>query len=259
MVLRIGTSGWQYDHWRGSFYPRDLAKSRWLEHYAQRFATVESNSTFYRLPGPGTFADWAARTPDDFEMAVKASRFLTHVRRLREPEEPVRRLAGRLEGLGDKLGPVLLQLPPDLGVDCDALERTLRCFPRSMRVAVEARHPSWFGDDVRALLERRGAAWCLTDVAGRRPPLWRTAGWGYARFHRGRASPPPCYGRAALAGWAGRIAGLWSPGEDVYCYFNNDERACALRDARRLAAAALRLGIGATRTAGAREVRVGTA
>ncbi len=253
-MWRIGTSGWQYDDWRDRFYPHDLPKARWLEHYAARFATVESNSAFYRLPERDTFADWAARTPTDFEVAVKASRYLTHVRRLREPAEPVRRLVERLEGLGGKCGPVLLQLPPNLTAAHDALDQTLRAFGRGWRLAVEARHASWFDDSTRRLLEARHAAWCLTDTAGRLPPLWRTADFGYVRFHRGRASPTPCYGRAAIANWAGRLVGLFGE-DDVYCYFNNDERGCAVRDARQLALAGLRHGVETTRTPTAGDVR----
>jgi uncharacterized protein YecE (DUF72 family) len=144
----VGTSGWQYRDWRGRFYPEPLAQRAWLEHYASRFAVVESNNAFYRLPEPRTFADWARRTPDDFVMAVKASRFLTHVRRLREPEEPVRRLLDHAGHLGAKLGPVLLQLPPTLRADPDALDRCLACFGPPLRVAVEPRHPSWFSEEV---------------------------------------------------------------------------------------------------------------
>lgn len=248
MTWRVGTSGWQYDHWRNAFYPKGLPTARWLEHYAERFATVESNSAFYRLPKTETFADWAARTPDDFDIAVKASRYLTHIRRLRNPEEPVRRLMERLDGLGTKCGPVLVQLPPSLTVDCDELERTLRAFPSGTRVAVEVRHRSWFDARVRQLLERRNAAWCLSDTAGWHPPLWRTTEWGYVRFHRGRASPAPCYGRAALSTWADRLASLWAPDDDVFCYFNNDQQACAIRDTHVLALAAGRLGVPVTRT-----------
>jgi uncharacterized protein YecE (DUF72 family) len=255
-VWKIGTSGWQYDDWRGRFYPRDVPKARWLEHYAARFATVESNSAFYRLPERDTFADWAARTPEDFEVAVKASRYLTHVRRLREPDEPVRRLVERLEGLGAKCGPILLQLPPNLTVDHDALDQVLRAFGPGRRLAVEARHTSWFDDSTRRLLEARQVAWCLTDTAGRHPPLWRTADFGYVRFHRGRASPIPCYGRAAIATWAQRLVGLFGIA-DVYCYFNNDERTCAVRDAHQLALAARRLDVEATRTPSAGEVQLG--
>ncbi len=256
MGWKIGTSGWQYEHWRGAFYPPTTARAHWLEHYAEHFATVESDSAFYRLPERSTFADWVGRTPDDFEVALKASRHLTHVRRLREPEEPVRLMLERLEGLDHKCGPVLLQLPPNLAVDADALDRTLRAFGSHVRLAVEVRHRSWFDGTVRQLLERRGAALCLTDTRGRYPPLWRTASWGYVRFHRGRASPDPCYGRTAIGTWAERIAALFGA-EEVYCYFNNDGRACAIRDAHQLAVAARRLGVQTTRTPPPSAVTVG--
>jgi uncharacterized protein YecE (DUF72 family) len=257
MPVLIGTSGWQYRHWRGRFYPQRLGQARWLEHYAERFATVESNNAFYRLPESATFAAWAARTPPDFVMAVKASRFLTHVRRLREPEEPVHRLLDRARHLGGKLGPVLLQLPPNLKSDPEALGRTLGAFPPGVRVAVEPRHDSWYSEEVRDLLAEHGAALCLADSPRRRTPLWRTTDWTYLRLHQGTASPRPCYGRQALAGWAGRLTELVGPDADAYVYFNNDPAGCAVRDARVFALAAARAGLRPTRVPAAAEVRVG--
>src|SRR3954447_2845863 len=151
MTVWIGTSGWQYDDWRGRVYPERLPQRVWLEAYAERVATVESNTAFYRLPKRRTFEDWADRTPDDFRMAVKVSRYLTHIKRLRGPAEPVDRFVGRIRGLGDKVGPVLLQLPPQLRRDRDRLARTLDRFPVDVRVAVEFRHASWFTDEIRDL------------------------------------------------------------------------------------------------------------
>ena len=257
MPVLVGTSGWQYQDWRGRFYPPRLPQAAWLEHYAGRFAVVESNNAFYRLPEAHTFAAWATRTPDDFVFAVKASRYLTHVRRLRDPEEPVRRFLERAAHLGGKLGPVLLQLPPTLRADLDALARTLACFPAGVRVAVEPRHPSWFSDETRALLGERGAALCLADSPRRPSPVWRTADWTYVRFHQGSARPHPCYGRAALAAWARRLAEGWGPQATLYVFFNNDPGACAVRDARWLALAAARAGLAPTRVPGPGEVRVG--
>lgn len=259
MPVLIGTSGWQYRHWRGRLYPQGLAQARWLEWYAARLATVESNAAFYRLPEAHTFRAWAERTPDDFVMAVKASRYLTHVRRLRDPAEPVARLLERASALGPKLGPVLLQLPPDLRAAPELLAATLAAFPPTVRVAVEPRHDSWWTDELRALLVEHGAALCLADSPHRRTPVWRTADWGYLRLHEGRASPHPCYGRAALATWARRLAELWPPseGHPVYVYFNNDPEGCAPRDARRFALAAARAGLEPTRVPAAAEVRVG--
>ena len=216
MPVLIGTSGWQYRHWAPRFY-RGVQQRRWLEHYAERFATVEVNASFYRLPSRETFTAWAERTPEDLVFVVKASRYLTHIRRLREPEDPVRRLVEAARGLGAKLGPVLVQLPPDM-----RREETLAAFPPDLRVAVEPRHASWFEPETLRLLERHDAALCMADRPGWRPEPYRTASWGYLRMHEGRASPRPCYGRAAIDAWARRLAERFGPDEDVYVFFNNE-------------------------------------
>ncbi|KMS78499.1 histidine kinase [Streptomyces leeuwenhoekii] len=251
MTLYVGTSGWQYKDWRGVLYPEGCPIRRWLEEYAAGFATVESNNAFYRLPSPETFAAWRERTPPDFVVAVKASRFLTHVKRLREPEEPVHRLLAHAAGLGDRLGPVLLQLPPTLRADAELLDACLACFPPGVRVAVEPRHPSWWTPEVHEVLRARGAALCWADVLSRPvTPLWRTAGWGYVRFHQGRALPWPHYGRRALAAWAARVAAAWPEPADVYAYFNNDPNAAAVRNAVTFAGLARAAGLTVTRTPG---------
>lgn len=254
-MLHVGTSGWQYRDWRGSFYPRELPQRAWLSHYVGAFATVEVNNTFYRLPSRQTFASWAEALPEGFVMALKASRYLTHLKRLLEPAEPVARFLDRADPLGRHLGPVLLQLPPTLPREAGRLADTLDRFPSGCRVAVEFRHPSWFDDEVAALLAARNVALCLTD-RGSRPtsPLWRTADWGYVRLHEGRARPRPCYGDAALGHWAERLAGLWPGGEDVFVYFNNDPGGCAVRDAARFAHLARRQGLEPTRVPAPAEV-----
>ncbi|MEU5428878.1 DUF72 domain-containing protein [Streptomyces olivoreticuli] len=254
MPLFVGTSGWQYKDWRGGLYPADRPQRLWLEEYARHFATVENNNAFYRLPETATFADWRDRTPDGFVMAVKASRYLTHIKRLHDPEEPVDRLLRRAAGLGDRLGPVLLQLPPTLRADPALLDTALACFPTGVRVAVEPRHPSWWTDEVRAVLEERGAALCWADHDSRPvTPLWRTADWGYARFHCGRARPWPRYGRQALTSWARRIAEQWPDRADVYAYFNNDPGGAAVHDAAAFARAVTTLGRTVTRTPDVRD------
>jgi uncharacterized protein YecE (DUF72 family) len=255
-MLYVGTSGWQYRDWRPGFYPKGLAQSGWLGHFADRFATVELNNSFYRLPERAGFERWREATPGDFVFAVKMSRYLTHVRRLRDPEESVRRFFERAEGLGEKLGPVLLQLPPNLPADLGRLAGTLDRVPPGVRVAVEPRDDSWFDDGLRSLLEERGAALCLADSPRRRTPVWRTADWGFVRFHEGRATPHPCYGERALATWAERIASLWDARADVFCYFNNDMRACAVRDAVAFAGLARRAGLRPTRVPETEEVRL---
>ncbi len=232
MPVLIGTSGWQYKDWRDRFYPKGVAQTRWLEFFAERFQTVEVNNSFYHLPKAETFAKWAKRTPGDFIVGVKASRYLTHIKRLKEPEEPVGRLMERARLLGGKLGPVLLQLPPNLQIDLPALARTLDLFGADVLLTVEPRHVSWFTPDLRSLLEERNVAYCLADRdAQPLGPVWRTAAWGYLRFHSGLTAPLPCYGRKDMAEWAARLADLWGPDDTVYVYFNNDPRGCAVRDA----------------------------
>ncbi|WP_030300376.1 DUF72 domain-containing protein [Streptomyces katrae] len=233
MPVRVGTSGWQYRDWAGILYPPDRPQRLWLEVYAEHFATVESNNAFYKLPSAETFARWRERTPRGFVMAVKASRYLTHIKRLHDPKEPVHRLMTHAAALGDRLGPVLLQLPPTLRADPDALDGCLACFPAGTRVAVEPRHESWWTADVRKVLTDHRAALCWAD-RGSRPvtPLWRTAEWGYVRFHEGRADPAPRYGRTALRSWAARIADTWPADADVFAYFNNDPGGAAVVNAR---------------------------
>jgi uncharacterized protein YecE (DUF72 family) len=232
MPVLVGTSGWQYRHWRDAFYPRDVPQRRWLEYYAGHFPTVENNGTFYRLPARRTFEQWRERTPDGFVMAVKASRYLTHIRRLRDPAEPVRRMLDAFAGLGDRLGPVLIQLPPGMKADPELLDGTLSQFPADKRVAVEPRDASWWTDEIRAVLTDRGAALCWADRTGEPvTPLWRTTDWGYLRFHEGTADPWPRYTDQSLRGWAERVASTWPKQASVYAYFNNDQNGAAVTDA----------------------------
>ena len=228
-MIVLGTSGWQYRDWRGRFYPDRLPQKKWLEHYAEQFCTVEINNAFYRLPERTTFEQWRERTPADFCFAVKMSRYLTHIKRLKDPEEPVRRFFSRADALGPKLGPVLFQLPPNLKRDTGLLDAALQLVPKGVRVTVEPRHDSWWVDDTRKVLERHDAALCWADRHSRPlTPLWTTASWGYLRMHEGRAEPWPRYGRTALKSWVRRISGLTC----AYVYFNNDPGGAAITDAR---------------------------
>lgn len=256
MPVYVGTSGWQYTHWRGAFYPPKLPQRLWLDHYANRFATVEVNATFYRLPKPEAVDVWRTTTPGDFVAALKVSRYLTHVLRLREPGEPVYRFLGIARRLGRKLGPLLVQLPPNLKADTEALDKALVALGRTVRVAVEPRHESWFSKETYAVLREHGATLCLADRRGPLGALVRTADWGFVRFHRGRASPEPGYGTRALRTWAERLRDLWSTRADLYVYFNNDARACALRDAIVFAEACRDVGLRPTRTPSRSEVTV---
>ncbi|KOV70204.1 histidine kinase [Streptomyces sp. MMG1121] len=248
----VGTSGWQYKDWRDLVYPAGVPARLWLEEYTRLFATVELNNAFYRLPTRDNFETWRDRVPADFVVAVKASRYLTHIKRLKDPAEPVDRLLSHAAGLGDRLGPVLLQLPPTLRADPALLDACLACFPSGTRVAVEPRHDSWWTPRLREVLESRGAALCWADVQAHPViPLWRTTDWGYVRFHEGRATPWPRYGRRCLETWVDRVTTTWREGEDVYTYFNNDPGGAAVRDAVTFGRAAERAGLTVTRTPGA--------
>lgn len=246
-MLFVGTSGWQYAHWRGVFYPSKVPQRDWLPHFAESFRTVEVNNSFYNLPERSVFEHWRRATPDDFVFAVKMSRYLTHLKRLRDPAEPVRRFMDRAEALGPKLGPVLIQLPPRMKANASLLDATLAQFDRSRRVAVEFRDDSWFRAEIREVLERRRAALCLADSPRRKQPMWRTTDWGFVRFHEGTGEHTPGYQRRALAGWVDTIARTWSGAEDVYVYFNNDAAGYAIRDAGTFGDLAAAAGLSPTR------------
>jgi uncharacterized protein YecE (DUF72 family) len=242
MPIRIGTSGFIYEHWRHRFYPPSARGSE-LELYAHSFNTVELNVTFYRMPAAPTFRSWATRVPDDFLFALKASRYLTHVRRLQQPRASVDLMVERARQLGHRLGPILLQLPPDLAADVPALAATIDAIPPDLRVAVEFRHPSWFTEGVRDLLIARNVALCWADRRGPITPLWHTADWGYLRFHDGHGAPRSCYEWDELTAWADRLQAGWGDSADGVVYFNNDGNGCALRDAQRFGNALARRGV----------------
>jgi uncharacterized protein YecE (DUF72 family) len=232
MAILVGTSGFDYNDWRGTFYPRFVRSRDRLVFYAEHFDTVELNVMFYRMPAAAAFRGWRDAVPDGFQFAVKASRYLTHIRRLEDPQEPVEFLMERAGELGDRLGPILLQLPPNLEIDLERLDRTLEAFGSKVRVVVEPRHKSWFVPELCEVLQAHGAAFVLADR--RRPitPLWSTSGWFYLRMHQGSATPRPCYGDAALRSWVQRLRELpGGAGGSGYVYFNNDHRACALQNA----------------------------
>ena len=231
--ISIGTSGWVYRDWRDRVYPPGLPQRAWLHHLSRRLATIEINASFYRLPSAETFEGWSGQVPDGFVFAVKMSRYLTHLRRLREPVEPVERFWRAATGLGPALGPVLCQFPPTFARDLALLDEFLSVVPRDMRAAFEFRHASWHDDDVWSALDRAGAATVIAHRPRARPPLVVTGGWSYLRFHQGSLLAPG-YRRATLARWARRIRDL--PAERTYVYFNNDPGGAAVRDAEHLAA-----------------------
>jgi uncharacterized protein YecE (DUF72 family) len=231
--LLIGCSGWQYRHWRGSFYPEELPASRWLEYYAERFDTVEVNNSFYRLPEAVTFGAWRQRVPARFTFAVKASRYLTHLKRLKDPAEPVDRIFERASHLRRGFGPVLYQLPPRWGPDVDRLRGFLATAPNKHPQAIEFRDPSWYTDEVFALLRRSRFALCVHDMAGSAPPPVLIGPFVYLRLH-GPQRYAGRYTDGMLREWADWLAEPRAAGRDIYVYFNNDIGGHAPRDAQRL-------------------------
>ena len=233
--VRVGCSGWNYDSWRGRLYPEGLGRSRWLSRYAEVFDTVEVNSTFYRLASPKAAARWVEATPDDFLFAAKASRYLTHVRRLRNIEQGIGRYYECLEPLVDspKLGPIVWQLPPNFQRDDDVLAGLLEALPPG-RHCIEFRHRSWFADDVYAALRRGGAALVIADH-----PKWPfqahelTTDWTLVRLHHGHRGRRGNYSRSELDEWARRIRG-WRRRAEVLVYLNNDWEGFAVENAKYL-------------------------
>lgn len=229
--LHIGTSGWHYRHWSGPFYPPDCRPESFLEHYAERFDTTEINSTFYRLPARETLDAWRDGSPAGFVFACKAGRYITHMKKLRDPAESIGRFFSAIEALGPKLGPVLFQLPPRWRANPARLKTFLGALPRDHFYAFEFRDPSWFVPEIYDLLAERNAAFCLYDLAGRRTPLRLTASFVYLRFHGPREAYRGSYDPRTLASWARRILTWRKDGLAVYGYFNNDWDARAVENA----------------------------
>jgi uncharacterized protein YecE (DUF72 family) len=243
---RIGCSGWNYTSWRGRFYPEALPPSKWLPYYSERFDTVEINNTFYRLPERSTFAAWRSQVPTDFVMAVKASRFLTHMKRLRDPGEPLARLFSRADALDGRLGPVLYQLPGTFHIDLVRLDAFLNALPRTwkrkrVRHVMEFRHPSWYVRDTFSLLAKRGIALCLHDKQGSEIAEPFVGPFVYIRFHGTSGHYSGSYSAEALDRWAHRIAEQAQDGRPAFAYFNNDPDAVATLNAGTLRSAIGRL------------------
>jgi uncharacterized protein YecE (DUF72 family) len=232
--IRIGTSGWHYKHWRGPFYEEKCPASKMLPFYYRQFDTVEINNSFYKLPAPGTFACWRDATPENFCFAVKASRFITHNKKLKGPENALQNFLPRAEELGPKLGPVLFQLPPRWRVNADRLDEFLSTLPKTHRYAFEFREPSWLNARIYRLLQRHNAALCIYELAGFMPPVEITADWTYIRLHGPGGKYQGSYSREMLSQWAHRIHAWRRTLKAVYVYFDNDQAAYAVHNALEL-------------------------
>ncbi len=232
--IRIGTSGWHYRHWLGTFYPDDLPANRMLGYYLERFDTVELNNSFYHLPSEGALDQWRETVPDDFLFAAKGSRFLTHMKKLKDPEPGVARFFERIDRLRPKLGPVLFQLPPRWRANPERLDEFLRVLPRGHRYSFELRDPSWLVPEIYDVLRKHGAAYCIYELAGFVSPFELTAPFTYVRLHGPGGKYQGSYDHSALRWWSRKIR-EWSKSLDgVYLYFDNDEAGFAARDALRL-------------------------
>ena len=232
LSVRIGTSGWTYAHWKGVFYPDDWPKAKWLEYYAQEFDTVELNATFYRLPNETTFQNWFKRTPEGFFWALKASRYITHIKRLADVNEALKRFYDLVGHLDTKLGPLLFQLPPSLKYDAHLAKTFLEHLDPSFRHAIEVRHPSWLNSEFFRQLQDNNTAFCISDTAGRYPYREEiTADFVYIRLHGSRKLYASEYTQEELEIWAEKIT---SWGRETFLYFDNDFEGYAVRNARRL-------------------------
>lgn len=227
----IGTSGWHYDEWRGRFYQENLPKAKWLEFYSRHFPTLELNNTFYRLPTENAFHNWYASTPPDFTFAVKVSRYITHIKRLKDCDSEVNRFIEKATLLQDKLGPLLYQLPPGLHRDDARLAAFLAILPPGYRHAIEFRHESWFTDEVYKILRRYHVGFCIFNMPGLTSPLTATDDFAYIRFHGKDSLYSSSYTDEDMADWAKKIAGISKKLEAVYIYFNNDIAGYALDNA----------------------------
>ncbi len=233
--IRIGTSGWQYRHWLGPLYPPETRAAGMLPFYVTRFDTVEVNSSFYRLPTAEVFETWRDATPAGFSFAIKGSRFLTHMKKLRDPEEGLGRLIERAERLGDKLGPVLFQLPPRWGCDLDRLSAFLAALPPGHRYALELRDRTWHNEAVYEAMRRRNVGFCIYHLAGYQSPHEVTADFAYVRLHGpGEGAYEGSYTEDTLSGWAALIDGWRRTVQAIYVYFDNDQAGHAPRNALRL-------------------------
>lgn len=235
MSLYIGTSGWAYKHWRGAFYPQGLAQAKWLEFYSQHFATVEINNSFYQLPSEKAFVGWWERTSPGFVYAVKVSRLITHFKKLRNVEAALETFLSRARMLGEKLGPLLYQLPPSMPRNEALLGSFLRLLPTDLSHVFEFRHESWFDEGVFALLRKHNIGFCIYDMPRLTTPVVATADFAYIRFHGSSAMYESCYSDAELEEWARRIGQLGQGLSSVYVYFNNDTEAFAVSNAKTLA------------------------
>jgi uncharacterized protein YecE (DUF72 family) len=230
-TVHIGTSGWHYKHWLGPFYPEKLPASKMLEFYSQHFDTVELNNTFYRLPPESGVDGWREGSPKGFCFAAKGSRFLTHMKKLKDPEQGIARFFERIDRLGKKLGPIVFQLPPWWEANAERLDHFLAALPPRRRYAFELRNPTWHTSEIHRILRRHNTAFCIFEIAGFHSPFEITANFTYVRLHGPGGAYQGSYPQATLESWAARIREWRRELRAVYVYFDNDQAAYAVENA----------------------------
>jgi uncharacterized protein YecE (DUF72 family) len=232
--IHVGCSGWVYRHWRGIFYPEGLPQKRWFEYYSSEFDTVEINNSFYRLPSGDMFEKWRKQAPPGFYYAVKANRYLTQAKKLKECREPLERMMTAIRRLGDRLGPTLYQLPPSMKLNLERLESFLKILPNGVTNVFEFRNSEWYVPETYALLDRYGASFCVHDMAGSKSERIAVGPIAYVRFHGAAGKYWGRYSDEALLEWTEWIREQRNHGRSVWCYFNNDIHGHAIEDARTL-------------------------
>jgi len=231
----IGTSGWHYKHWKGPFYPEDFSEREFLDFYSKRFSAVEINNSFYQLPDPGTLRQWHRTVHGDFIFAVKASRYITHMKKLKDPRKSLSNFLKVIDTLKDKLGPVLFQLPPRWHINAERLESFLNQLPREYPCAFEFRDSSWFDEKIYQVLTDYNAAFCVYELAGHRSPERVTSDYVYIRLHGPKAAAyEGSYSKQCLNTWADKIRKWMKDGREVYCFFDNDQYGYAAKNAAAL-------------------------
>jgi uncharacterized protein YecE (DUF72 family) len=232
--IHVGCSGWVYRHWKGDFYPADLAQKRWFEHYSAAFDTVEINASFYRVPLESTFEAWREKAPPGFRYAVKANRFMTHMKKLLDCEQPLGEFIALARRLGPTLGPILYQLPPSLHKDLPRLDAFLARLPGDLEHVVEFRHRSWYDEEALALLDRHGVGFVTHDLVGLISPRWASGRTAYVRFHGTGGKYWGRYSDDEIAYWAAWLVEQQAAGRSCWAYFNNDIHGHAIHDGRAL-------------------------
>jgi len=233
--IHIGTSGWSYDHWQGPFFPDDLPQENWLDYYSQKLNTVEINNSFYQLPDTGTLEGWSDVVPDSFLFSVKANRYITHMKKLKEPEESLDTMFDTFHALGGKLSRILFQLPPNWNFDEERLRNFISLLPDYPGFVFEFRDKSWINDTAIQILQENSIAFCIYDLAGYHSPVWVTADSAYVRLHGpSEEKYKGCYSEEDLSDWAEIALGWAEDGREVFIYFDNDEQGFAPNNAVQL-------------------------